>query len=200
MAAKSEKGPLETCLVVCTFGSYSLHENWMLPSALLHLSSFVFVLLLGPLRLREQVVKLGLWFPKSRWNRLWKGLVLCSKITLTLLSSFPEELTVSRCRLCAEIVLGKQRLWARLGHIVVKASDDDAGRDLGFCLPMPGAPGAAGGSGMAQETSPTSPQQTHLGAAVTVAWLWHLEDISRHQMEGQSSVSHHASSWQQRLC
>lgn len=59
---------------------------------------------------------------------------------------------------------------------------------------MPGAPGAAGGSGMAQETSPTSPQQTHLGAAVTVAWLWHLEDISRHQMERQSSVSHHASS------
>lgn len=59
MAAKSEKGPLETCLVVCTFGSYSLHKNWMLPSSPLHLSSFVFVLLLGPLRLREQAAKLG---------------------------------------------------------------------------------------------------------------------------------------------
>ena len=33
MAAKCEKGPLETCLVVCTFGSYSLPENWILPSS-----------------------------------------------------------------------------------------------------------------------------------------------------------------------
>lgn len=41
------------------FGFYSPHENRMLRSSPLYLSSFAFVLLLGPLWLREQVVKRG---------------------------------------------------------------------------------------------------------------------------------------------
>lgn len=81
-----------------------------------------------------------------------------------------------------------------MAHVVVKASGDGVGRDLGFCLPMLAAPRAAGGSGVAQETSPTSLQQSRLGAAVTAAWPWRLEDIAPHEMQRLSRVSHHTSS------